>query len=322
MGGAPDADNDGHDDARFSNFGSRWGIKGSSEVSEGLTAIYKFETRIGQGDASQDTNQIYAGLSGGFGTLMLGKFHNAAYLAGGIRDIGNWHGGSDVKSKRGNTVSYSYSAEAFTLQVDAIMDGGSNTGKAIDEAQFGLAVNMGDLGKVAIGYEKHEDEVGAMGTVVEGNALVASADDDQDKFGYKASHISASFGLGSVTARLGYSVKDTNMTRVMIPNPDENARVATPKVLRTVGGDGDNADHPKVDKMKTTFVGATGSIGDTGIDWRAFGRKVEGHNGIETSPWGAGMGKALGGGVYTFIEHENKDDGEDGTTSIALVVNF
>ena len=317
MGGAP-AKN-GHDDARFSTFGSRWGIKGSSEVSEGLTAIYKFESRITQsGDPNQSTNQLYVGLSGGFGTMMLGKFHNAAYLAGGIRDIGNWHSHGDVKSKRGNTVSYGYSAEAFTLQVDAIMNAGEVTGKAIDEAQFGLAVNMGDLGKVAIGYEKHEDEVGAMGPDA-GTDGAGTADDVQAKFGYKASHISASFGLGSMTARLGYSVKDTNMTQVMVPDPDGAPGAM---MVRKVGGDGTNSDEPKVDKMKTTFVGADGSIGDTGIDWRAWGRKVKGHNGLETSPWGAGMGKALGGGVYTFIEHANDDDGEDGTTSIALVVNF
>ena len=71
---------------------------------------------------------------------MLGKFHNAAYLAGGIRDIGNWYSGGDVNTKAGNTLSYGYAADAFALQVDAIMDGGKDTGKAVDEAQFGLAV--------------------------------------------------------------------------------------------------------------------------------------------------------------------------------------
>ena len=89
--------------------------------------------------------------------MKLGKFHNAAYLAGGIRDIGNWYSGGDVNTNAGNTLSYGYSADAFALQVDAIMDGGKDTGKAVDEAQFGLAVNLGDIGKVAIGYEKVEN---------------------------------------------------------------------------------------------------------------------------------------------------------------------
>ena len=150
MGGAAD-------DARTLGGGSRWGIKGTSEVSEGLTAVYKFETRLNE-DAAQSGDQIYAGLSGGFGSLTIGKFDNAANLAGVIRNQGNAFGGSDLSAnKTGNTVSYSYSTEAFTLQADAIMDEGTDTGKAVDQVQFGLAVNLGDAGTVAIGYEKAED---------------------------------------------------------------------------------------------------------------------------------------------------------------------
>ena len=394
MGGADD-------DARTIGGGSRWGIKGSSEVSEGLTAVYKFETRLDE-DAAQSGNQIYAGLSGGFGSLTIGKFNNAAYLSGGIRDIGNAFGASDVSSKVGNTVSYGYSTETFTLQADAIMDKGTDTGKAVDQVQFGLAVNIGDIGKVAIAYEKAEDTmkttpISAMVTTGAGTdddpkvshdvmeitvnvavsdsshfdgekgaeklnatglaaiqkvdgkyqtsatackedttteakecltltALVerkemgekseagtpavmpgdisemfflsdnstytaATSKTESNNDGYKASHISAAFGLGAMTARLGYSSKDSN-------NPMHKM------------------------KMKTTFVGATGSIGDTGMDWRAFGRKVEDYAGKETSPWGIGVGKALGGGAYTYIEHQNDDDGNSGSTQIGLNVDF
>ena len=414
-------------DGQFGSYGSRWGIKGTSEVSEGLTAIYQLETRINGGATrknptptntenisdSQGTNQLFVGLSGGFGSLTMGKFHNAAYLAGGIRDIGNWYSGGDVATKVGNTVSYGFASEAFKLQVDAIMDG-RDTGRAIDESQFGLAVNLGDIGKVAIGYEKSEDATtaknmtgGALGPVMahaadeevkfadgkftglenivwrdgDGNVvnvkgvtlaathmvvevfqpsdnpngnvmkstkdgkfyrgecettatgceskkvlvMVTSVDPDGDgenhdaekpakvtyapvsntttlhtlftanqvrtAYGYKAGHISASFGLGAVTARLGYSSKDSN-------------------------------DPMKTKEMKTTFFGMNGSLGDTGMDWRAWGRNVEAHDGKETSPWGAGVGKALGGGAYAWIEHANADAGASGTTSIALNVDF
>ena len=410
------------DDARVLGGGSRWGIKGSSEVSEGLTAVYKFETRLDE-DAAQTGNKIYAGLSGGFGSLTVGRFNNAAYLSGGIRDIGNAFGSHDLSGNgTGNTVSYGYSTETFTLQADAIMDQGTDTDKAVDQVQFGLAVNIGDIGKVALGYEKAEDamtdidmgvsvhahkdnplSISDTGTVtnlgnvvgrykggvvdlkdvelMDGSMIVkvvsASAlstdtnlvekdgvyyenssgcineakevqsgctssskveayhlvtvvtsnpdvpgDPEADAkktytakigadaaalstllegaleatgigttYGHKASHISASFGLGAMTARLGYSSKDSN-------NPMHKM------------------------KMKTTFVGATGSIGDTGMDWRAFGRKVEDYAGKETSPWGIGVGKALGGGAYTYIEHQNDDDGNSGSTQIGLHVDF
>ena len=164
------------DDARVTSGGSKWGIKGTSQVSEGLTAVYNFETAIDE-DANQSGNVIYAGLSGGFGNLNIGKFHNASYLSGGIRDQGNAFGDSDVSSKVGNTVSYSYSSEVFTLQADAIMDNGTDTSKAVDEVQFGLSVNLGDIGKVALAYEKKEDSMAA-GMAVKGAVSSSVAEEN------------------------------------------------------------------------------------------------------------------------------------------------
>ena len=151
----------GADDPSYDSFGSRWGIKGSSEVSEGLTAVYKIETRIGQGgSASQGTNQLYAGLSGGFGNLTLGKQSSAVYNhTGAIRDISNWYGADDLVSRISNALSYSYSADSFSMQVAAIMDADKDTDGAVDQVEFGMTVGLGDFGKVAIGYEKVEDSM-------------------------------------------------------------------------------------------------------------------------------------------------------------------
>ena len=419
----------GADDPSYSSFGSRWGIKGSSEVSEGLTSVYKFETRVGQGKASQDTNQLYVGLSGGFGNVTLGKQVGAVYNhTGAIRDISNWHSGGDVGSRISNALSYSYAAESFSMQVAAIMDGGedADTDGAIDRMEFGMTVSLGDIGKVAIGYEKQEDSMTEMAVDLEevnivlkgkgdemsapisivdgvvkntgnyfgrlkgsdkavvlnnimlndgymvidvyqdndtplvktdtitmdggkyyggstcsdedsrtdtncktakkylvkvGNAAADNADPDSDinptykvvtaddaadqkalieahtatytvtDYGYKASHISASFGLAGITVGLGHTTKDSN-------------------------------DPMMGTKEKTNFLGASGGIGDTGLSWNAWGRNVDGHDGKETSPWTVGLAKSLGGGATTFIEHTNADDGEDGTTSIALRVDF
>ena len=424
----------GADDPKYSSFGSRWGIKGSSEVSEGLTSVYKFETRVGQGDASQNTNQLYVGLSGGFGSITLGKQSSAAYNhSGAIRDISNWHSHGDTTGSRiSNALSYSYAAESFSMQVAAIMDGDTDTDGAIDRAEFGMTVGLGDIGKVAIGYEKQEDSMkpgmavmGAMHNainskttagltftaadgikgmdgsawnkadgnkaIVEGkvsdvtymydadgpvgagkavkvmaielthdgdeatamiemdadgnyytetcntaekrnvagdcgtteyvlvSTMVEAPGKDKDvgttkythvalqtdgvldatatvtptdtTFGHKSTHISASFGLAGITVGLGHTSTDSN-------DPAMGA------------------------KAKTNFLGASGGIGDSGLSWNAWGRNVEGHDGKETSPWTVGLAKSLGGGATTFIEHTNADDGEDGTTSIALRVDF
>ena len=56
-------------------------------------------------------------------------------------------------------LSYSYAAESFSMQVAAIMDGDTDTDGAVDRVEFGMTVNVGDIGKVAIGYEKQEDSM-------------------------------------------------------------------------------------------------------------------------------------------------------------------
>ena len=70
--------------------------------------------------------------------------------------------GGDVGSRISNALSYSYAAESFSMQVAAIMDGDTDTDGAVDRAEFGMTVNLGDIGKVAIGYEKQEDSMTEM----------------------------------------------------------------------------------------------------------------------------------------------------------------
>ena len=543
-----------------------------------MTAVYKFETRVGSGSASQDTNQLYAGLSGGFGSLTLGKFHNAAYNhTGAIRDIGYWYSGGDVKSKIGNTVSYAFSSDAASFQVDAIMDGDKDTGNAIDEVQFGVTVNMGDIGKIALSYVDVDNaSMDEMMTGVPGFNAMLKADsngmldksglDVRDKssgkpidgaivsvahtIGGKAVELRQVYASATLTANemasdgyemaggklydsscltdgvpktgndeckektwayvqtintpadegevttthnifvadsdnlakvidtpgsLGtddvtnhiertFTVVTTGNTTVMPVGVDNAERIivipvstaetnlgsrngdevfvhietgdfdndpssedTTETVYEHVGEDddgeevttyygsngtaltigdepangaysivdevltfgmGDNAvsfsretdpmvvpgDEPgnptmhtvahtvtmntkdmdygytqtgvsaqlnlgaltlglgysktesndPMDTMdeKTTYLGASGSIGDTGMGWRAWARNTEDHDGMESSPWGIGLDKALGGGAFTFIEHADADDGASGTTIVALGVNF
>ena len=67
-------------------------------------------------------------------------------------------------------------------------------------------------------------------------------------------------------------------------------------------------------------MGVSGSIGDTGMNWGAWGRKKTTAGGGESKPWTVGLNKGLGDGAKAYIEHGN--DGEDGSTVVGLVVNF
>ena len=119
------------------NCDSRWGIQGSSEVSEGLTAIYRYERSINSPDAEDPGGRLsYVGLSGGFGTVTVGKVWGAAYNHfGEIVDHALWFGSTGETGDRfADAVSYSVSVGNVSLQADAIM--GQSTGKTVDEFNF------------------------------------------------------------------------------------------------------------------------------------------------------------------------------------------
>ena len=155
----------GGNDASFKDGASRWGIKGSNELSEGLTAVYRFEHKISTSNAGQPSGRLaYLGLSGGFGNLTLSQIGNASYGAtGAIVDnsglyINAYTGGdADGSSRTGNAISYSNSVGGVCVQLDAIMDPKRDSGKSIDEAQLGILMSLGDFGKLGVAHTTTED---------------------------------------------------------------------------------------------------------------------------------------------------------------------
>ena len=410
-------------------------------MSEGLSAVYRFETGIDT-SANQSGRLNYVGLSGGFGNLTLGRIWSASYNhAGVLRDFPNWYTSGDTSGRVGSALSYAMSTDAFSMQIDAIMDSGTNTGDAVDQLEFGMTVSLGDIGKIAFAHVNKQDTLHKEAMVVtpareaadamfflvtedadememetpltqimvwtnatgnvndddelidaggimfdpavmddpatqnndesrpasyhDGNcaptnaegmrpngcvsavayfsdttttrttmgthtadgdgmstvpadtvatttartyiapgeqdgdmdantirtvAAVTAADEVTtmiDTPGSKSSHVSAEFGLGAITGAVGYSETKTN------------------------GMSG---------KDKVTFLGVSGSIGDTGMNWGAWSRKKTTAAGGESKPWTVGLNKGLGDGAKAYIEHGN--DGEDGSTVVGLVVNF
>ena len=149
----------GGSDAQFFDGGSRWGIKGSAEAAEGLTAVYRFETKISTTNAGQPGGRLaYVGLSGGFGSLSLGQIWNAAYNhAGAITDKSYYFGDSHTGYRHGNAVSYAFSSGALGFQLDLVSDSGMDSGSAIDKVEFGMTVGIGEMGKVAIAHTNMRD---------------------------------------------------------------------------------------------------------------------------------------------------------------------
>ena len=155
----------GGKDARFTDGASRWGIKGSGEVSEGLTATYNFEHNISTADGSQPSGRFAnVGLSGGFGTLALGQIGSASYGGtGAIVDNSIFYGNSYTdkvgggSSRHGSAVSYSLASGPVNFQLDAIIDGAVQSDSDVDRTHLGASIALGDFGKVAISHVTAKD---------------------------------------------------------------------------------------------------------------------------------------------------------------------
>ena len=134
---------------------------GSSEVSDGLSAVYRFEHKLNSTNASLagGGRLSYVGLSGGFGTISVGQIWSASYNSvGAITDNSNLWGDSETSYRSGNALSYALSSGNMSMQIDAIMDGSEGkTGNNIDQLEFGLAVDIGEIGKVAFAHVRVED---------------------------------------------------------------------------------------------------------------------------------------------------------------------
>ncbi len=396
-------------DAKFYDGASRWGIKGSGEISEGLSAVYRFEHKFSTSDAGQAGGRLaFVGLDGGFGKVTLGQIWSASYNhAGVIRDFPNWYTSPDTSLRVGNALSYAFSADAFSVQVDAIMDGGKDTGKAIDQLEFGMTVNLGDIGKIALAHTKIEDELAMtttyMAKVAHDNADYApvnTAPDPDTRASITLQEVdlvikksntvlwdstkkeskvntrtttqlrtdTSAFQVASVDGKLRVGEKgcvstskdgaDPNAcvtTKILVYNPPGSPEeylafsrkddAVTSTTSRDNPGSKSNHisaqfdiggltvalghsqmksnDPMKTMKQKTNFVGASGSIGDTGLNWGAYHREIKNPKNAagKHKLWTVGLKKTLGGGASTYVEHHNNEKNK-GHTVVGLRVDF
>ena len=345
----------GSGDAKVSDIGSRWGIKGSHEVAEGLTASYKYEGKINTTNAetfggashehaavgkrdfinlgdndSQDnaftstdddtdgtfTNECERGnpymmnedgelvpvedtdetvtvsdvtcgnyvghahgevtddghpggrlsnisLSGGFGSISLGKIWSASAVHYGFKLDGSyWNGTFGGASARiGNLVSYSSSAGDVSFQID------KTTGDD-ERLEFGASATLGPVG-VGLGYFSTEKEASFTGIAVAAGAA----------------GVDLSIGLGSSTGA-------TSSTGV------------------------------KGAKSKTNILRVAGSVGDSGLSYSLQLANSNQDNGKGDSNLLI-VTNSLGSGASLIFEHLSPGEtGKEASSLIGLKVDF
>lgn len=151
------------------NRSSRFGIKASSEISDGLTAFGRYEfgvdgssadlQRSGTADGSAQ-RLAYVGLKGGFGEISLGTRWSPYYSATvSYNDPtnafgGTWNNGAGFNTDFRNTDTLNYSnkfgAANVGLQVQ-IKDNGAGDDNDVDEVSLGASFKVGSA-TIGLGY--------------------------------------------------------------------------------------------------------------------------------------------------------------------------
>ncbi len=310
--------------------GSRWGIKGSNEAGEGLSAVYRFEHKISTEDAGQPAGRLaYVGLSGGFGTVTAGQIWSASFNSfGAVTDNSAVHGNAQVTYRHGNVISYAFSNDLMSMQLDGAYGGpeGNDTDPdtGLQKVEFGLSVNIGDIGKVALSHQNDKYTMTPAGL---------SADNDNDAnertltgastWETKTNSIAAEISVSDLTVYVGTQTnKGTNTTADgTLPTVDqdyiEGLGLEHEDDATYVGPHVHGSDVPNTEQ-KTTFFGFRGGLGDTGLNYLFQWRDVKDSH----KPWMLGLYKSLGGGADIIFEHVNNDDNAENLTAAYLRVNF
>ncbi len=187
----------------FSGIGSRFGIKASSDIGNGMTASaqYEFATSTdAPGSGVSSTRVAKVGVSGGFGSVDLGNQWGAYYNLVGVHvdpTFFTWAGGNSYyfgdsstygPGRTPNTIKYSNSFGPVSLQLDTRLDdandGGSTSGGDGNAAAVSIAVN--DNITIAAGVDNIKDGVDHTGAVIQvslGNYWASIASHKADPHG-------------------------------------------------------------------------------------------------------------------------------------------
>ena len=350
----------GGSDAQFFDGGSRWGIRGSAEAGEGLTAVYRFEHKISTTDGGQPGGRLaYAGLSGGFGTVTLGQIWSADYNnVGAITDKSFYFGNSHGDYRHGNALSYAISAGSVGFQMDLISDGGMDTGKAFDKTQIGMTIGLGEVGKIALSHTNVQDTM----KMVPMSYQVGEGDDamvahmisvlvaQTDIASNVADDMLNATGLGAVTVVDGnYRVGDTSgceaaeMTEVTTDdcqtvtayvvrtdtstsardNNDATLNVVSSTVTETYHAEADEvAAHSAVDAAghKATHVAVEFGLGGI-TPHLGYSQSKKNGEATSTKTTHYGLSGGLGDTGMSFLVAARSVKGADGTKTSPWLVN-
>ena len=169
----------------FQNVSSRWGIQGSSDLGNGLTAVGRYEwfpftnregnrglissggTTANSRGGSNDTRLGFVGLTGGFGSITVGNQWSAFYnTVGSLIDptaTVATQGYISGYYRTSNTVKYANTFGPVYVDLDVRISNtgpnadnealGNNNGEDVDGSALGISFNVGENFTIAAAYD-------------------------------------------------------------------------------------------------------------------------------------------------------------------------
>ncbi len=266
----------------FVGIGSRFGIKASSDVGNGMTVSAQYEFQVDSdvaktkatdnrdGNAIKQTRLAKVGVSGGFGSVDLGQQWSAYYNSVGVAMDPMFALGSLIYSsvvggpyRTGNTIKYSNSFGPVSLELDVRMDDaadGQGDGHAVG-ASFAVNDNI----SLAAAIDNTKDGKSMTGGSIKVSlgdywASVAQQshdpDDDNDPE-ISATHLWAGGSFGNTSAMIGMGSADKGG---MDSDPGNDPGEVKWGVYHSLGGglgllyEGRRYDADKKDMDHTTHV--------------------------------------------------------------------
>ncbi len=239
----------------FISVGSRFGIKASSDLGNGMTASahYEFTTsadKPGSGEAGTvdyegggvpNTRIATVGVSGGFGSVSLGNQWSAWYNKLGVHVDPTFYTGASHfigHFRTANTIKYSNSFGPVSFEVDARLDDANDGGG--DGNALGVSIAANDNITLAAGIDNTKDGNSLTGVAIQvslGNYWASVANQSQDPDDDSAPEPSTTQfwvggSFGNTSAMLGTGQRDNDIGDVAGGEPSD----VTLGVYHNLGG--------------------------------------------------------------------------------------
>jgi len=309
----PGGDDTGNDSTTdISAIGSRFGLKGSADLGNGLTARghYQFGLASDKKDNGIFNRLATVGVAGSFGSVDVGQQWSAWYNTTGVDmdPTPNLGGVPGSPYRASNTIKYANAVGPLTIEADLRLNGGG------DEAGTdGLAGDGGGLG---------------VRVVVTDNLTLAAAYDTEDRsdnmmYEYKAADeaagTDAETGRGPETDRRG---PETDRVGV-------SGKLTLGQFWSTLAWSSKNVTGTKDDRSESEteyaqlFVGA--SLTDSTSAWVGYGQSETEGKPETPSAINVGLSHSLGGGLSVFYEgkaNDNDKPNQDSTLTHYAALRF